>query len=684
MHLSAHACFFRTRHALAIRLLAAVGLVALSPAWALAQSATALAVDREVTGSLAEGGADSYTVDLGEGYFVYGTADQKTVDVVVTIYNDEGEIVGKFDGPPRGYEPFQFESKAAGTYRIEIAPFEDQTGEYTLRLRRAEPIASTPEARVDQLMVAYDDPRTPGGVIAVVKDGELAFAKAYGSANLTFGIPFEIDTRTNIGSTTKQFTAYAILLLAEQGKLDLDDDIREYIPELPDFGETVTVRHLLTHTSGYREFLNTLAMSGRRLDRGDSIDRDELIAVVQHQPALQNSPGAEWNYNNTAFGLLATTVERISDETFAGWMAANVFHPLGMNDTFVRKNPAELIERRAEGYAPTEDGGYQIARDLGGSTGAGGIYTTIPDLAKWVRNYRTGELGSPAIFEQMSTPYVLTNGKPTGYGFGLFIDELRGLKRIQHGGADTAHRSMVMYFPELDAAVITQSNNATFLGTISDAVATAFFEDSMEPLPDGDDQAQVDSADEEFDPTTFDAESFDALAGRFELEEAPGFVLRFWRDGDTLMGQATGQPEFEIVPIATNRFKITVVDASITFNLGDTGTAESIMLHQNGDHPGKRLEDEAWAPDADALAAYTGRYFSEELETFYTIALEDDHLVIQHRRFDDVKLTPNTEREFTGGFPVATVAFETDETGHATAFIAGNGRARDIRFERVE
>ncbi len=684
MHLSAHARFLRSRHALAVRLLAVVGLVSLNPAWTLAQSTTALAVDHEVTGSLAAGAADSYTVDLGEGFFVYGTADQKTVDVVVTIYDDEGEIVGTFDGPPRGYEPFQFETKAAGTYRIEIAPFEDEAGEYTLRLRRAEPIASTPEARVDQLMVAYDDPRTPGGVVAVVKEGEIAFAKAYGTANLTFGVPFEIDTRTNIGSTSKQFTAYAILLLAEQGKLNLDDDIREYIPELPDFGETVTIRHLLTHTSGYREFLNTLAMSGRRFDLGDGVERKELIAVVQHQPALQNSPGAEWNYNNTAFGLLATTVERISGETFADWMADNVFHPLGMHDTFVRKSPAQLIERRAEGYAPTEDGGYQIARDLGGSTGAGGIYTTIPDLAKWVRNYRTGELGSPAIFEQMSTPYVLTDGKPTGYGFGLFVDELRGLKRIQHGGADTAHRSMVMYFPELDAAVITQSNNATFLGTISDAVAIAFFEDSMDAKPSDDTDAQAANEDTEFDPTTFEAESFDALAGRFELVEAPGFVLRFWRDGDTLMGQATGQPEFEIVPIASNTFKITIVDASITFNLDDEGKAESIMLHQNGDHPGKRLEEEAWSPDADALAAYTGRYFSEELETFYTIAIEDDHLVIRHRRFDDVKLTPDTEHKFTGGFPVADIAFETDETGRVIAFLAGNGRARDIRFERVE
>lgn len=675
---------FFSRCSAAARWLTAAGLLASTAAGTLAQSTTQLEVDREIAGSLNHGDTDSYTLELGEKFFVFGTADQKDVDVVVTVYNDAGELVSEYDGPSRGPEVFQFETKAAGTYRIDVRPFEDQTGEYSIRLRRAEPVASTPEARVDQLMVAYDDPHTPGGVVAVVEDGEITFAKAYGTADLTYGIPFGIDTRTNIGSTSKQFSAYAILLLAERGELDIDDDIREYIPELPDLGETVTIRHLLTHTSGYREFLNTLAMSGRRLDLGDGIERRELIAVVQHQPALQNSPGAEWNYNNTAFGLLATTVERITGETFYDWMADNVFHPLGMYDTFVRKNPGELIEHRAEGYAPAENGGYQTARDLGASTGAGGIYTTVGDLAKWVRNYRTGELGSPEIFEQMSTPFVLTNGKSTGYGFGLFIDELRGLRRIQHGGADTAHRSMVMYFPDLDAAVITQSNNATFNGAISDAVAVAFFEGKMEPLPTESADTQTASDESGFDPSTFDPESFDSLAGRYELEEAPGFILKFWREDETLKVQATGQPEIEIVPIAANEFKITVVDATITFHLGDDGSAESITLHQNGDHPATRLEEEAWAPDADALTAYTGRYFSEELETFYTIVVEDGQLVIQHRRFAAVKLTPNTENKFIGGFPVATIAFETDETGRAMAFTAGNGRTRGIRFERIE
>lgn len=675
----------RLRQSLAASLIALAGLLGVSPGSAAAQDAAALSVDREVSGELSKGATDAYTLDLGEGYFVYGAADQIGCDVVVSIYRPNGELAGRFDGPARGNEVFQFETTTAGTYRIEVAAFEDQTGAYEIEIRRAEPLAATPEARVDQLMVAYDDPHTPGGVVAVVEGGELTFAKAYGAADLTFGVPFAIDTRTNIGSTSKQFTAYAIMLLAEQGELGLDDDIREHIPELPDLGETVTIRHLLTHTSGYREFLNTLAMSGRRLDRGDFIDREELISIVQHQPSLQNSPGAEWNYNNTAFGLLATTVERISGETFADWMATNVFHPLGMHDTFVRINPAQLIENRAEGYAPNDQGGWMIARDLGGSTGAGGIYTTVEDLAKWVRNYKTGELGGPEIFEQMSTRYVLNDGSPTGYGFGLFIDEFRGLERIHHGGADTAHRSMVLYFPEIDAAVITQSNNATFAGTISDAVATAFFEDHMEELPADDSASEEEQSDSvAFDASSFDPASFDAFTGRYELEEVPGFVIRFWREDEKYMAQATGQPAFEIVPISPNGFKFIVVPATITFNLGESGKAESIMLHQNGDHPAKRLEDEGWKPDADSLASYTGRYFSDELETFYTIAMEDDQLVLQHRRFDDVQLKPDTEHKFTGGFPVAIATFETDASGKATALIVENGRARGIRFERMD
>jgi CubicO group peptidase (beta-lactamase class C family) len=645
-------------------------------------AAISLALGDSHAKTFSDAGAHTYTLEAEAGQFIYGAADQVSVDVVVTVIGPDGETIKKIDGPGRGPEVFQFETDAPGRYRIEVAPFEDERGDYSISLRRFEPLASTPEGRADQLMVAYDDANTPGGVVAVVKGGEVIFARAYGSANLAYGIPFTVDTRTNIGSTSKQFTAYAIMLLAKEGKLTLDDDVRTLLPELPDLGSTVTIRHLLTHTSGYREFLNLLAMTGRRIDRGDSIDRGELIRIIQRQTELQNEPGAEFNYNNTGYGLLATIVERIGGKPFPEWMKANVFEPLGMHDTMIRGDAITIVEHSAMGYAPGEKGGYRIGPDLGGSMGAGGIYTTVGDLARWVRNYHTGELGGSEIFEQMSTPYTLTSGKSTSYGFGLFMDEVRGLKRIHHGGADTAHRSMVRYSPDLDVAVITQSNNASFDGGITDSVAEAFFGDKMKPKASADDAETA--ATETFDPASFDPELFDRYAGRFEMEEVPGFILTFLREGDQYYTQATNQPRLSIVPTSPTSFKLTQVDASVTFHKGEDDAFNALTLHQNGDHPAKRLKEEPWKPTAEQLGAYAGRYYCGELETYYTVSIEDDELKLKVPRFDAAPLKATKEHSFTGAFPVATVDFKADDTGTIVALVAGNGRARGLRFERVE
>ena len=217
---------------------------------AVAQNLAELTVGQSVDGSLVHGEEDVYTLQLDADQFVAGWANQITVDVVIVISGPDGEEVNRTDVSGRGADNFQFEAEAAGEYRIVITPFEEAEGNYALVVNRIEPIATEPEAVVDQLMAAFDRDTSPGVVVGIVRDGEIVFSRAYGMANLTYDIPFTVDTPTNIGSTSKQFTAFAITMLAEQGKLNLDDDVREYIEELPDLGETVTIRHLLTHTGG--------------------------------------------------------------------------------------------------------------------------------------------------------------------------------------------------------------------------------------------------------------------------------------------------------------------------------------------------------------------------------------------------------------------------------------------------
>ena len=646
------------------------------------QEARSLAVDRAVSDSLGADDVDAYTIQLQADRFVVADLEQHTVDVVVTVKAPDGSTVTRVDFTPRGPEPFQFESKAAGPYRIEVSPFERQSGRYTLTLRRVEPVATRPAQRVDQLMAGFADPATPGALVAVVRGGEVAFSRAYGAANLTHSIPYRVDTRTNIGSTSKQFTAFAIMLLAERGELSLDDDVREHLPELPDLGQTVTIRHLLTHTSGYREFLNAYALAGRRLDHGDWIGREEIVRLVQRQPALQNDPGAEWNYNNTAFALLSMIVERKSGEDFPDWMRANVFEPLGMENTVVRTTPAVIVRNSAQGYSPARGGGWQEASDLAGAMGAGGIYTTIGDLARWMRNFRRGTVGGPGVFDAMATPFVLTDGDTTEYGFGLFVDEYRGLRRVHHGGADVAHRSAFVYYPELDAGVIVLSNNATAnVGRIADQVTDVFFADRLESR---DTDTEAVAAGEAFDAADFEAEDFDGLAGRYQLVVAP-VVISFMMEGDTFFTQVTGQPRVPMYPTSDSTFELRVVEASVTFHRNVEGRADSVTLHQNGHHVARRIGDDVWQPDLAALREYVGRYYSDEIETFYDFALVDDALVLNHARLDEpLDITPGSQRDrFTGEFPVIELEFTRDESGAISGIEVSNGRTRGVRFHPI-
>ena len=671
---------FRRRPRRSSRSALCAGLLALLAAAEMAAQGTELEVGRTVQGTLAAGDTARYAIEAGENDFVLGEVNQISVDVTARVLDPEGTQVGRFGGLGRGVERFGGRTSGAGIHTLELFVAGDDAeagGRYEITLLRHEPVATDPEELADQIMSRFDGPHSPGGAVRAWRDGRTLFSKTYGMANLAYGLPFEEDTRTNIGSTSKQFTAFAIMLQAERGLLSLEDDIREHIPELPEFDQTIQVKHLVTHTSGLREFLNLLRMTGRRLDHGDWIDRSELVDIVQRQPALQNEPGAEWNYNNTAFGLAAVIVERTSGQDFHVFMRENVFGPLGMTGTMVRPSTRHIVPNMSEGYTPGPDGYRQIG-DLGGAVGAGAIYSTIDDLQTWAENYSNPRVGTRESIDEMMTSFVLNDGEETGYGYGLSVDEQRGLKRVSHGGADVAHRSMFVYFPEIDAGLTTQSNHAQFNSGVAYELAAAFFGDAMEEEEDAAD------ASGEFDPEDFDPEAFDEFAGRYALDAAPTFILTFTREDDTFYTQATGQQRLEIVPTSDSTFRLLAVEASVTFLRDPEGDVEGLTLHQNGDNHATRLEGdevETWEPTAEDLADFAGRFFSEELETFYTFTVEDGDLVLHQRRLDRAELEPGDEDRFSGGG--LSFAFERDRNGQVIGFYLSNVRTRDVRFGRV-
>src|SRR5688572_748478 len=643
-------------------------LLLLCAGGAHAQRAARLQVGSPVRATLAADDTLRYELDLPKSRFVAGRVDQDSVDATVTIMGPAGKQLQRAARVGRGApESFAFATDTAGRYVIEVAPATaGKGGAVRVQLTRSEPVATTPEGKVDQAAAQlYKD--TPGAVVGVIKGGKLAFVKGYGAADLTYGMPFTAETPTNIGSSSKQFTGFALALLASRGKLSLDDDVRKHIPELKDFGKTITLRHLLTHTTGYREFINTLIIEGRQVLEGDYIAPDEAIKVINRQPTLQNEPGAEFNYNNSAFSLATIVVERVTGRPFAEWMREEVFLPLGMTKTWVRANPGQIIPGRSVGYIAGE-GGFREVRDLYGSAGAGGIYTTPGDVAKWLRNFKTGELGGPAVIKELTTSFVLNSGAPSNYGYGVFLDTNRGLKRWQHGGNDVAHSSTFVYYPDLDAGYVVFSNYQGVPGGIAGVVADAFFGEHMTARATATSGVDVPAA------------TLRRYAGKYEMTTLGGLIVTVELQGGQLRIQLPGQPALPLRATSMTAFEVVGAPARITFNEAADGPAEGLTFHQEGDHPGKRVAEAR--PTVD-LASFAGRYFSEELETYYDLSVENGQLVIRHRRFGPVQLTQTDRDSVSGSLPVSQVVFRRDAQGNITGFEAGNGRARGILFQKV-
>ncbi len=637
-----------------------------------------------LTGSLAVGDTARFTFENEEEYFAYGEVDQISVDIRLRLVDEEGRAIATSDRTESGVEFFGGPVAATGSWTLEItAAEEDGAGDFELRVLMLEPFSDDPERLADQAMFPFDRPGEPGGAIRVWRDGETVFSKGYGYGDLAHEIPFDVDAPTNIGSTSKQFTAFAVLLEQERGNLSLDDDIRQYFPDFPEFTEQVTIRNLLTHTSGLREYYNLYVMAG--VD-ARAIDREDVLRAVERQPALQNEPGAEFNYNNTAFSLAAQIVEQTSGLPFDEYMRVNVFEPLGMENSVVRMENSQVIERRVEGYARTDDGWTQTG-DLGSSVGAGGIYASVSDLEKWGLNLLDPVVGTPEMVEAMMTEFVLNNGEGAGYGYGLFIDEQRGLERVHHGGADISHRSMLILYPEIGAGLTTQGNAASFNSQqTAMELGAAFFGDAMGP-------EDLPVADDEFDPASYDPADFERVAGTYTLDPAPQVRARFWRDGDQYFTQLTNQPPVEMRPVAPDAFELVSVEARIVFDEGDP--APGFTLFQAGQEvPGTRVADEGesdgpWTPTADELADFEGRYYSDEIETFYTLSVDvgegDDaepRLVANQLRMGDMPLTPGEPESFTSTSNI-TLEFERDRNGRVVAFYASNARSRDVRFVRL-
>lgn len=430
--------------------------------------------------SLSAGTIRSFHLDLLANQFVRLEADQQTTDAVLTVFGPVGEFITMADATPRGPEPLTFTTRSAGRYRIDVTSFERKSGTFAITYQRVEPAATTPPAVVDQTMAAFTD-ATPGAVVALFQRGKTVFAKGYGMADLEHGVRNATTTPFHVASLSKQFTAFAVAMLVDEGRLSLDDDIRTHVPEVPDFGRRITLRHLLHHTSGLRDQWDLWAMGGGLPD--DVIRQKDILALVARQRELNFAPGTEFLYSNTGYTLLATAVERVTGTRFSEWMATRVFRPLRMSSTMVRDDVETIVPNRALSYYASTDG-YRNAGLNFGTYGATGLITTAEDLGRWLENFRSRKVGSPSVHARMQERGVLANGDTLTYALGINVDRQRGLMRMQHGGVDAGFMTVMAYYPEIDAGVVVLSNTATFYPMQTGfAFAASFFGDAMSPAP---------------------------------------------------------------------------------------------------------------------------------------------------------------------------------------------------------
>ena len=340
-------------------------------------------------------------------------------------------------------------------------------------------------AKVDEVFARFVRPGSPGCALGILQNGGFAYTHGYGSASVEHDVPITTDTVFDIGSVSKQFTAMAVLLLQRDGKLSLDDDVRKYVPELPDYGKRITIRHLLSHTSGLRDYNDLMVLDGHDV-RDHTTDRDAL-ELIARQKALNFSPGDDWRYSNTGFFLASIIVKRVSGRTLAAFAHDRIFVPLRMSNTQYLDDTRRIVPHRAEAY-DHEGGGFTVDMSDWDQTGDGAVQTTVNDMARWAMTSDEPGVGDRAIVDLMQTEGQLNNGKAHGYGLGLSVGTYRGLRRIAHGGSWAGYRAQLTRFPEQRTAIIVLCNvDDAGTNVLSDGVADVWLERAglaaKEPAP---------------------------------------------------------------------------------------------------------------------------------------------------------------------------------------------------------
>ncbi len=519
--------------------------------------------------------------------------------------------------------------------------------------------------RVDSIFAPLDGTGRPGCAVGVSRNGVPVYARGFGMADLQHGVPITPQSIFHVASVSKQFAAFAVALLAQDGKLSLDDEVRRWVPELPDYGTRITIRHLIYHTSGIRDQWELLGMAGWRYP-DDLFTQDDVLDIVSRQKELNFPPGSEWVYSNSGYTLLAIIAKRVSGKSLREFSQERIFGPLAMTRTHVHDDHAEVVPGRTSAYemGPT---GWKISTPTFDTHGATSLFTTVEDLLKWQHNFVSGTVGSRALLTEAETSAKLNDGKPANYGFGISTEIYRGAKAFGHGGADAGYRADVVRFPEHGLAVSVACNFADAVpGQYARSVADVLLDGKLEARP---------AVAAKTGTGSVSAARLAQIAGVYKAptnDQAFAFAVR---DGKLVLTNF-GIP---LEPVDDTHFSVFGITAEFTgpASAAPTGfrlTSGSMVIDSMS-------RAAAVTPGRAQLAQYAGDYWSPELRVSYRVELADSSLVLHPFKHPKVGLLPAYQDAFLGG-QAGTVRFVRTK-GRVTGFRLTGGRVRNVEFTKA-
>ena len=540
--------------------------------------------------------------------------------------------------------------------------------------------AESQTARVDTLFAPWNTKDAPGCAVGISRNGTILYEHGYGMANLELNVPITPETVFAVASITKSFTAMSVLLAAEQGKLSLDDEVQKYIPEWRDRDDHITIRHLLTHTSGIRDGFTLLGWASSSESAGDY--NEAIARMLARQRGLNFPPGTEYQYNNGGYNLLATILKRATGQSLREFADLNIFKPLGMVHTHVHDDLPMLVPNRAYGYTRYASG-WRAARVDGGIVGNDGMYSTVDDLLRWEENFEHPRAGTREMLAAMQKPTVLKGGNATSTSMGFGIGQYRGLQTFETSGGSWGIASKVARFPNqhFAIAVLCNEDNVVMGGmarvnpdVFTNGIADIYLADALEPA-----EAAAKPASPPTAVKLSDAE-LSEKTGLYRIGGVDQPALMTVGHG-TLMVRAYYRDDFdfELTPIGANRFLL-FQSTPFEFIPAAPGRPKEWRVGEGKD--ARVWQFVTFAPPAPEIRSYAGEYRSEELGVTYTLSAHDSALVVRNAWGADVTIAPFLKDVFVGDV-VGIMRFSRDPRGVVTGFTLNRDAARGVRFDRI-